>query len=249
VLARRRLDGLFHPVVVVYHDHGGKVEVCREEIPMTLQVALVGTDGTVLASDKQVGVRNVSPFRSFQAASKLYRALDRGRLTCWAGDDPAATVAENILKLDTEDDPHCLEEEMRIVFAKATQALDGLAPNGEIMLLTTKNPKRIQYVQSRNGKCSSHTSLDKMVAGHNTNPATSFIELYYKEGLSVSNLIPLAAHTIVTAGRYNPAGIGGLEIVICTTQGFEFIKEQKIADLMKWAKKLDSEIGRRIFRH
>jgi 20S proteasome alpha/beta subunit len=215
---------------------------------MTLQVALVGTDGTVLASDKQIGVRNVNPFRSFKTNTKLFLDRERGRLTCWAGDDPAAKVAENIVKLEN-DDPHSLQKEMERIFRE--QTLGGLMAEGEVMLLTTRESKKIHYVQCRAGAFSSHISVDKMTTGNNTNPATSFLELFYNENfsnLSIKELVPLAAHAIVIAGRFNPAGIGGLEIVICTSQGFQIVRDEEIAELVKWSKNLDGEIGRKLFR-
>jgi hypothetical protein len=204
----------------VYHDYGGKVEVSNEEIPMTLHVALVGTDGIVLASDKKIGIRNTNPFRSFEA-SKLCLDFERGRVACWAGDDPAITAAKNILASDSDEPTH-LQLEMESVFKDAEQTINGFGLNGEVILLTTKNPKKIEYFQRRNKACSTYTSTNKMLSGDNTNPATSFIELFYRENLTVKELIPLAAHTVLTAGRHSPAGIGGLEIIVCTAEKLEY---------------------------
>lgn len=233
----------------MYHDYGGKVGVyIEDEIPMTLQVALVGTDGTVLASDTKIAKRLNNRVQTF-SYTKLNIDQAKGRLTCWAGENPTGTVAENILKMDSDNIDRMLDE-MKTVFGKEV-AREMPLPNGEVMLLTTRNPKVILHVECRDGRYSKQPSENKVVSGNHSNPAMSLVELFYDEkcpSLSARELIPLAAHTILTAGRYNPAGIGGLEIVICTTQGFELLKKEEITELTGWSKKLDVEFCSRIFR-
>ena len=84
---------------------------------------------------------------------------------------------------------------------------------------------------------------DKAVAGNKLNSALFFTQRFY-EKLPIPSLIPLAAHTVLSASRINSTGIGGLEIIRCSRGKFKPLSDRKIAELVEWSENLDHKIKR-----
>jgi hypothetical protein len=134
----------------------------------------------------------------------------------------------------------------------------GGVQGGEVVLITSGNLKLILKVGVKrvrselDGEKPDDFRYDffasgtKLLSGDSANPATSIAEMYYSEGLSVSELVPLAAFTIVKARSQNTAGIDGLDIVRCTEQGISFLPDDEIESLAAWATKLDRKIRRQL---
>jgi 20S proteasome alpha/beta subunit len=83
------------------------------------------------------------------------------------------------------------------------------------------------------------TTLNPVQEGEDLK-AVFFAERYYTR-TSVHELVLLAAHTILQASKLNPASIEGLEIVVCTKEGFKSLSDSKIGVL----KKESDNLGRR----
>jgi hypothetical protein len=85
----------------------------------------------------------------------------------------------------------------------------------------------------------------KVYAGDTANPAIFWIERYYRDmrEVLIANLVPLAAHLIVTAGVLNSAGISGLEIVLCDHAGIHRLPDESIRELERQSKERDKSIG------
>jgi hypothetical protein len=51
-------------------------------------------------------------------------------------------------------------------------------------------------------------------AGDNKNAAVFIAERYYRENFKIEELLPLAAHSVLMAGKLNPASVAGLDIAV-----------------------------------
>jgi 20S proteasome alpha/beta subunit len=80
------------------------------------------------------------------------------------------------------------------------------------------------------------------IVGDSVNAALFWVEKYYDKRLTVRQLIPLAAHLIVCAHQLNPAGIGGLEIVLCDSGGVNHLREDSIERLEQKGEEWDGTI-------
>jgi hypothetical protein len=83
---------------------------------------------------------------------------------------------------------------------------------------------------------------DWQVAGHIANPAI-FLSKYNDDFLSPEQLIPLAAHMVMSANFFNSQGIEGLEIVQCDANGVRRLSSSSIAVLKRFSKTLDKKIN------
>lgn len=87
--------------------------------------------------------------------------------------------------------------------------------------------------------------INKAVQGDETSPACLFVERYFpKHQVAIANLIPLAAHSILTAGALNPDAVEGLEIALCLQTGFRKMSDDEISVLKESYTKADSDIER-----
>ncbi|HXZ13451.1 MAG TPA: hypothetical protein VEG64_13775 [Candidatus Sulfotelmatobacter sp.] len=214
---------------------------------MTLQLALIGQDGIILASDRQLN-RTLNNVSYGSLTSKIRLNHPRGMAACWSGYDVADELAKQVLNLDDEKlkIPNLAMEELaQNVFGEARRTTD--APHGEIILVMTRDLNKVHLVTVRGNSYICHQITNWAVSGHDANSALFFIQAFYQK-LPIKELIPLAAHTIFRAGQLNPAGVSGLEIFRCTEEGFDLLKEEEIANLKEWSKKLDSKIKRLLFR-
>jgi len=220
-----------------------------EEVPMTLQVVLTGTDGIILASDKKVNVLNQN-FNSTAMRSKILIDDTRKIAACWSGEQwPSYSLADHIVRNMTDPDFQHPYNSLR------TTALEIVNRRGihgeeyasaEIVVVTIQDEPKAYEITASKDKCDCWLST-KSIRGHIANPAIFFTEKYYEQR-PIVQLLPLAAHVIVNAGRINPRGIEGLEIVRCTKGGFDPLKAEEIAELVDWSDKVDDEIKRLVSR-
>jgi hypothetical protein len=230
----------FRSVVVVYHDHGGKADVSRREIEMTLQVALVGTDGIVLATDLKLSRVYGNQYET-SLTDKFRVNHERGLAVMWSGDFfPSRDLAMKALEMTDEQlefPDHLLEETARQVFTEARRTIGLPMVDGEVILVSTKDLATIHHITVKGESFSDVRIFDKAISGHHANSACSYVQLFY-EKRPVPELIPLVAHTILSAGRINPAGIGGLKILCCEATGITEISKARLEELEKWSEAL-----------
>jgi hypothetical protein len=213
---------------------------------MTLQVALVGTDGIVVASDKKVNLLNQN-FNTTAIRSKILINSDRKIAACWSGEQsPSYSLAEHIvLKMNDAD----LQFPYHPLRMASNEILSRRGIHGEeygsaeVVVITIQNEPKAYEITAARDRCDCFEAPDKIVKGHIANPALFFTERFY-ERLPISALLPLAAHAIVTAGKINPRGIEGLEIIRCTNDGFNPLSNSEITDLIEWSDKFDQKIRR-----
>jgi hypothetical protein len=225
-----------------------------EDTPVTLQVALIGTDGILLASDRKTVVRGNGLVDQSFLSSKILIDSAQGIAIAHSGNQISHQVAELILS-----DPAPVSEKLSTPklqsFATEVWNRDESRPfdwHGELLIICKNNLDRIIKVSLgplllgkniEGARAERALSYDKICAGHASNPAIFFSEHYYPNVKKrVSQLVFLAAHLILTGSRINPNGIEGLEIVKCTSSGFERLAESLVAELVGRSDELDTWI-------
>jgi hypothetical protein len=85
----------------------------------------------------------------------------------------------------------------------------------------------------------------RFIAGDQTNLACFWADRYCqrRQLQKVESLIPLAAHTILSAGSLNSAAIDGLEIVVCDDSGIRRLSDDSIIELQNKSREWDEQIG------
>jgi hypothetical protein len=227
-----------------------------EEAPMTLQVALVGTDGIVLGSDRKENFTPPSPTLSDSVTTssqgcKIFRDDSRGVMACWSGQNPAKEVARQVVKMPDADiqKPQAWVALANEVFDRESRKLGMDYAESEVILVTKNDLTTIHRIKVDRESLWVPV-LDKAIAGHTANAAVYFTERFYPKDkkLPMADLIPLVAHTILDAGRANPYGIEGLEIVCCSREGLLSVTDNEISRLTEFSSRVESEIKRLLFR-
>lgn len=80
------------------------------------------------------------------------------------------------------------------------------------------------------------------IAGHVTNPAIFLVRRYYDENDSSESLIPLAAYLVLCARDYNSERIEDLDVIQCDTKGVRRLSGASISELKKAVTEWDSVI-------
>ncbi|MGA8267232.1 MAG: hypothetical protein WB787_05695 [Candidatus Acidiferrales bacterium] len=217
---------------------------------MTLQVALVGTDGIVLASDLKINSREAN-FNSSCLRSKILVNHERKIAACWSHDkDVSMELAERVISGMTDSDFEYPHHPVNVLAKQILDAARGPYDTQheiEIAVVTLADPPRAYEINAKgDGNYICERCPDQIVFGHRANPARFFLERYYQR-LPIAKLLALAAHVVVNAGRINPRGIEGLEIVLCTKEGFHRLSEQETDALTRWSDELDSKIMQQLF--
>jgi hypothetical protein len=211
-----------------------------EELPMTLQVGLVGNGAIVLASDQcritvQNGVRLTSRVSKFVPG--------RRSILAFAGDDWAERVAR--MACAAIDDAGSTKTPPEILMDVVNPLLPQIKNNGSVVGITDGDLWAANFGFAA-GYYSSAYAIDKIIAGDNTNAAGYFTEKYYS-GLKNSTLAlkRLAAHVICMGGKLNPSGVQGLEMFIWDKQSRTFvpIDQREIDALAVWSGTIDKIIA------
>jgi hypothetical protein len=202
---------------------------------MTMQVGMVGSDGIVLASDmawnQRAGNREV---RHGHVANKIRLDEKRGIAISCAGDMLAANKLADRILFGLRDDNLLARE--HAILDLGNKVLAKEADRDVQCLMVFRDPVPTLYFFQRGTNSSGHREsrceirLDKAYAGDTSNPALYWAERFYAQ-LPVDQLMPLAAQVILSAGKLNPAIMGGLEVVVLDSSGFQRLSEDANRDL------------------
>jgi hypothetical protein len=228
-----------------------------DEIQMTFQVGMVGTDGVLLASDL-LYTGYAGDFRQSGSGSKII--YDGKQIAyCASGGSRPLAVASHYAKYFCEGDgEQAFMTRQRLIDARNSvekEFTPSAASDGELLLAQAiEGHVELWHMGIRLGDYSApHPPPDRYCIGDTRNSAMFFVERYAPRTSTGGKLQPLerlkllAAHTILTAARLNQTGIGGLEMLICKPDGFRFVSVEEIADLKSKSDTLDREIGHRFF--
>jgi hypothetical protein len=218
---------------------------------MTLQIALLGMDGVVLASDRKLNVLNQN-VNTTVMRSKIY--IGDKMAACWSGEQfPSTALAEHIVtKLSPLDlrwpHPKLTKESQEIVNCKGIHGEEYWS--AEAIAISVEEQPIIYDITATRDRCDCF-SQPKVIKGHIANPACFFAERFFKDEYTsrfpIKRLMRLAAHVVTNGGRINPRGIEGLEVVLCSSDGFTSLSSDEITALIEWSDGLDSEIMRLLF--
>jgi len=225
-----------------------------EDTPMTLQVALVGTDGIVLASDRKTVISgNVN-----QSSDRSKILFDPGQEIAIAHShcEISKKVARLILSSNAPMKERLSAQKLRSFASEAwdQEAWKSLDMHGELIIVSKADLGQILYVNLKPFVSANTLVLDadrevtrdKICAGDSLNSAIFFSERYHEQK-PIAELVFLAAHVIRSGHRLNSGGIDGLEVVKCTSKGFDRLSESSIQELIKRSDGLDKRIKRAIF--
>ena len=235
-----------------------------EEIPMTLQVAMVGKGGVLLASD----TRQLHPLklrgrywqegREGTNSTKIKIDYEQRIAIACAGDaDTSGYVADKIISNFKCDDFRYPIRAIKSI-AETVQRTDQkdakcliVLPDPHPRLFSLKTTRSVieekTVVVEWFPVCKEEQSA--AVAGDDVSAALFWIEKYYDKSLPIKRFIPLAAHLIACAHQLNTRGIGGLEIVLCDTEGVHRLSKECIDRLEKKAEEWDETIGNFFLNH
>jgi hypothetical protein len=227
----------------------GNVRWGDEELPMTMQVGMVGSDGIVIASDLKWGGDSGGSRETHLAPKiKVNDALGIG-VACSEA-EVSLNIATDILNQFKESDHEypCLALE-RI----ARGGMDGFdraratRPQSHCLIALRGKPFRLYSLRVGPEGQNCTEVFDRRRAGDPGNPAMFFAQAYYSPR-PISELTFLAAHVVLTAPRFNSDGIGGLEILSAHEEtGFRMLSSDEIEELKERSSALHETISRALF--
>lgn len=196
---------------------------------MTFQVALIGSDGYVLASDtKRNEFGGAEQFRFSNTTTKLSFDEQKGLAWCVAGDSSAVLASQKFRELlrnepgDFSEIPDLLrragESAWRECFAGSSSTRDNIRVQRRLTIVKSNGEKTKGWTLDLFQTPDCEVFLDKMIAGDAANLASFFPECFYpvwSKRLPVKQLKAIAAATILFGHRLNPTGVYGLEMLIC----------------------------------
>lgn len=186
---------------------------------MTLQVGLVGSDGIVMASDTLVQEwqwHQHNPTNDRYTESKFQ--IGNGFVCCWSGDAVAERASLNIrrqtwasIKDDvTEGLISAGNEAWKQTFGDSQR--DTVGPNRTVIVACPDNTLWTLQISEFS---IARRRYDKAIGGGEGNSARHFLMNYLpKVSPPVTQLLIIAAHTILMGAKENQSGIGGLEMIV-----------------------------------
>lgn len=235
------------------HFQVGFPPVVEEELPMTMQVGMVGTDGVLIAGDTKwmkepkLEGRFWDGGRTGFNSPKIKISHERGMAISRARDmETAVHVSEEIISRLRDDEINSPVEAIERIARDLLYRYGDQRPAHCLIALTKPNPKLFLFqFATVDGEwapfCQPMETI--AIAGDNVNPAIFWAERYYEPGHSIRQLIPLAAHVVVCAHTLNTATISGLEIVLCDSSGIHRLSDDSIRELELKAKEREKDIG------
>jgi 20S proteasome alpha/beta subunit len=222
---------------------------------VTFQIGIRAGDGVILASDTRVIQQG--KIRTSSDSSKYFSGSHIA--CCSSGTENAEDVADycvrNFNPLIAIDEQ--IERACRVMFdAMRSRGGDpGRFYGGVLTAHCDGKETRLWTTSLRqlpDGKTKSPVEVSTYeYIGDNANSAVFIAEKYIRPAIlrrsSKRDMVFIAAHTVLMAGEINPSTVGGLEIFLCDSSGFNRLSEDEITELSRRSAELDAEISRRLF--
>jgi hypothetical protein len=209
-----------------------------------MQVGMVGTDGVLIASDKRWMERSGTVWNTYNT-SKFVLDHEKGLAISCANCMVTAEVIANRIILSDD----WVAGYWQI--ARDAIASSGTGRDAHCLIASAKPSPRLfslQIVNTPRGLEPVCKAIeDKRFAGDDKNPAIYWAERYYALR-PIEELVPIAAYMILAASKLNPAGIDGLEIVLCNAFGVHLLPVEQIAALTAHSKDLESKLAGTLFK-
>jgi hypothetical protein len=214
---------------------------------MTMQVGMVGSDGVLIASDilrtdsLRIGPQEklYRPRQSFGGDTKILADEKRGIVvSCARFTDTAERIAVKIFS-DLSDKDFSRPCESIKAIGNALE--DDYTKDAHCLISfvsQTPNLYLFHFGTMIDGSWGAICVEIKtaIAAGDHMNAAIFWKERYYwkepsHQPKSLEQLIPLAAHTIISASKLTPGYIDGLDIVLCKSDRIQRLKPSSIQTL------------------
>jgi hypothetical protein len=249
----------------VYH-YGGKVNVSdpaiatplqrphtemlpfsNEDIPMTFQIGMVGSDGILIASDQKAG--RWERYKTTSHVTKVFCDAELGAIYCGSGSDVAVRAGKRTIEIALSEPnlpmSKCAEKAATEVWIQRYENPEFTGqPQEESVVIArvTDSNSDLWYVKVGNPSLCKPI-LDRVNIGDVSNASIFFSERYFP-GMSekrppIARLLPLAAHIVLMAGKLNPTGVDGLEIAICRVGECRKLEENELAPLRDFSNRID----------
>jgi hypothetical protein len=196
--------------------------VPEEDFLMTFQVALSAYDGWIMASDTQetrfAGIAS-GGIRETTNTKKITHDSLSGTTYMVSGDDIGRIAASDIAgQLRSFDGGKAIKHDWLEAnlpeIATATwkrMKANRRPPSPRQIIMAVQNFRPLWEIWVAK-ESKAQVIQSKTFGGDATNSAKFFVEEYYDHEATVQTLLPLAAHSVLMAGKRNPSGVGGLEI-------------------------------------
>jgi hypothetical protein len=219
-----------------------------EENPVTFQVGIVGSDGEILLASDRLVVKTAG-IRDSSEIDKITIADSGDTAYCWAGDDGCLLAIAQIMKginagFRNFRDLLIESAQMALIIESQTrEARNGRQLRGGNVLIAHRTPNNLQLWElTISVPCDAERIFDKTTIGDRTNPARLFLEKYFPVRPAKESML-LAAHTVLMAGALNKTFVGGLDIALCSPNGFKKLTRDEIAELENRSRIVDTEIA------
>lgn len=220
-----------------------------ERNAMTFQIGIAASDGIILASDTLL--QQIEGMGWSRATMSKFLIRDRFAC-CWSGDIVAQTIAQQLIHVSWSDlDQESVRDELCRVADETVRQFQDAVDYSIIRKVMVACHDQLWLLDILPVRSLANIVMDRVVAGDPKNTARHFPNRYadgcYHSPLN--RMILLAAHTILAAGRENPHGIDGLEmVVIRRNEAPEFIPKDRIDRLRSASEEITSLIERIVFR-
>jgi hypothetical protein len=215
-----------------------------EELPMTMQVGMVGAGGVVVASDTRWN-RSLNSsdnvVRNSYGASKIWFDGTRRIAVAGAMDMVASRrVADGIFSASLNAGEERCAERIREIGIQAAKRSDTEC----LIVFADPKPTLYHFQYAKNNEASFCERIITYIhTGDRINPAVFWAENYHTVELSIEQLSRLGSHVVVTAGALNSGGVSGLEVVSCDGSGLHRLTDEENREREVRALEWDKTIG------
>ena len=230
----------------------------QDEPTMTLQVALVGTDGIVLASDTKAtaGGGPEVPFSSRHLMIRTgttEKILTNDAIICAvSGNAAVVSIARELLRAMPKRLGGDIEKNLADLLQIETETIlenFGLREHASGQLIVVAPGISKLWEVGFGAKISwVNVFSDRVIGGDRGNPAIFWIERYYSKEKSVDELTMLAAHAVLEGHFLNPSYVAGLNILVCrNSKGSHFLDDGELHALCDHSERIHKNVGASIF--
>lgn len=242
---------------VLFHSPGvGCSSSIEEEMPMTMQVGMVGSDGILLAGDTRwTYTPKLRPNelwsgkRYTQGIEKIVINRNRGMaVTCARNMEVARSLANLVIAEIRDEDCAAPIAALEAIGNKVLASCEEKRNDAQCLIAFMKPTPQLFILQfgTFNGRYGAvcQELQEYGFAGDNFCSSLFWIERYYKPyaALTVEQLVPLAAHFINTTAKQTTM-VRGLEIVLCRPSEILRLSKESIRELASQCDKWDENFG------
>ena len=231
-------------------------DFCYYEQDMTMQVAMLGADGFLIASD--ILVSNCSPP---QNSRKIFTSESGNVVIAAAGCKPTGHFARDLVRdlgefnLATFDRGVGMVPEIENVIVSAAEKLfqgykddyvrmaKDITESGSRLIVAVSGFDKLWEIVFATGKPTMEALTARYAINNGSNQASFFAHQYFSAEKTVNELLPIAAHTILEGARIQPAFVGGLDIYASESGEGRFLRDAEIEMYSEHSRKVHDSLA------